>query len=115
MIVPLRALVTALVLVVVALAPAWPVDEVLMLTPAIAVQFAMDHQESIGMAHADALSAQAGVRESRADGLRRWGGRVQARGRWKQHRSPESTRGYYLQHQTHKPHSDTTDAQGAPE
>jgi|TARA_B100000809_G_scaffold242856_1_gene267327 outer membrane protein TolC len=69
LIVPLRALVTALVLVVVALAPAWPVDEVLMLTPAIAVQFAMDHQESIGMAHADALSAQAGVRESRADGL----------------------------------------------
>jgi len=65
----LRFSLAALIVAAGAVAPGWAADEPLALTPAIAVQLAMEHNETIGMARSDATAARAFVRESRADGL----------------------------------------------
>ncbi len=50
--------------------PCWATDDgSLTLTPGIAVSLAMEHNESIRMAHSDVAAASARVRESRAEGL----------------------------------------------
>jgi outer membrane protein len=64
-----RETAAGLLVAICALVTAVAADETVTLTASAAIERALEHNESIGMADAEALGAAAAVRENRADGL----------------------------------------------